>query len=63
MVSHIFETYDNYIILNGSNIYQTSSSMYIATMGSYPMSQHALQHCKYVLCFCENYLQIDIPSH
>ena len=59
MTSFILETYNCYVIPHGRYIYQTASGMSMDTMCTYPSSQHALPHWKYVLCCCSN---CDIPS-
>ena len=62
MASCIFETYQNYMMPLGSHIYQTLSDMYMATMCSYPLSQHVLTHWKCALRYCEKCPRIAISS-
>ena len=39
---------------HGRHIYDKSSDMAKDTMRTYPQSDHALPHCKYVLQWCAN---------
>ena len=60
MNNRIFETYKNSVMPHGRYIYATESDMAMATMCTYPPSQHALPNCKCVLHFCYNCPYIDI---
>ena len=62
MSSFIFETYKNYLILHGLNIYQTAYDMSMDTMCANPLFQHLLSHWKCVFCCCTNCPCISIPS-
>ena len=62
MDSHIFETYKNNMIPHGHHIHQTASDMAMATMCTYPLTQHALQHWKYMFHCCSGYTRIAILS-
>ena len=44
------------------NINATTSDMDMPKMCAYPPSQHALLHCKFVLCCCYNSPRIDFPN-
>ena len=49
MSTRIFETYKNYVIPHGRRILKMAYDMSMATMGAYPLSQHALPHYKCML--------------
>ena len=61
--SCIFKTYKNNVMAHVRHIYQTESDRYMATIFTYPFTQHVLPHRKRVLCCCENCPFIAIPSH
>ena len=46
---------------HGSHIYVKSSDMANATMCTYPQSDHALPHWKYVLWRCAKFPFINLP--
>ena len=62
MASRLSETYNNYFIPHGSHIYKTSSKISMATISTYPPSQHVLPRQKFLLRCCENCPCIAIPS-
>ena len=45
----------------GRHIYSTASDMDMATMCTYPPSQHVFPHYKFVLHCCYNFPLIDLP--
>ena len=49
---HIYETYKNTVMPNGQYIYAKASDMAKAKMCTYPQSDHALPHRKFVLRCC-----------
>ena len=52
MANCVFETYENYAMPNGNNIFNTSSEMATKKMCEYPSLKYALIHWKCVLgCF------------
>ena len=59
---HIYTTYKNTVIPHGSHIHAKASDMENATMCTYPQSEHALPHCKYVLRCCADFPCINIPG-
>ena len=58
----IYTTYKNTVIPHGSHIYATASDMENATMCTYPQSEHALPHWKYVLRCCNDCPCINITD-
>ena len=62
MDSHIFETYMNNMMPHGRHIYQTASDMSMATMCTYPLTQHALPHLNHVFHCCASCTHIAILS-
>ena len=62
MYSHIFETYKNNMMPHGRHIHQTEFDMAMATMCTYPLTQHALQHWKYMFHLCLRCTHIAILS-
>ena len=58
----IFETYKNFLMPHGFHSCQTEYDMNIDTMWAYPLSQHSLPYCKFVLRCCDNLPCIDIST-
>ena len=59
---HIYKTYKNIVMPHGSHIYSKASDMANATMCTYPQSEHALSHWKFVLCWCADCPCINITN-
>ena len=60
--NQIYTTYKNTVMPHGSHIYATASDMVNATMCTYPKSEHALPHWKYVLRCCADCPCINISD-
>ena len=59
---HIYTTYKNTVIPHGIRIYAKSSDIANAAMCTYPQSEHALPHWKFVLRCCDDCPCINIPD-
>ena len=59
---HIYETYKNTVMPHGRHNYAKASDMANATMCTYPRSDHALPHWKYVLWCCAECPHINFPD-
>ena len=59
---HLYTTYKNTVMSHGSHIYAKASDMANATMCTYPQSEHALPHWKYVLWCCADCPCINTPD-
>ena len=59
---HIYETYKNTVMQHGRHINAKASDMAKATMCTYPQSDNALPHWKYVLRCCPDYPCINLPD-
>ena len=44
MLNHIFDTYKNYVMPHGKNMFKTEYDMDMATICAYPSSKYALPH-------------------
>ena len=62
MVNCLFGTYKKYFMPHGKHMLQSESDISMATMCTYPSSNYALPHWKYVLRCCAQCPHIDIPS-
>ena len=59
---NIYTTYKNTVIPHGNHIYAKASDMENTTICTYPQSEHAGTHCKYVLQCCSDCPCINIPD-
>ena len=59
---HIYTTYKNTLIPHGRHIYAKAYDMTNATMCTYPNSDNALPHWKYVFWCCSECPCINIPD-
>ena len=59
---HIYKTYKNTVMPHGIHIYAKASDMANGTMCTYPQSEHALSHWKYVLRCCSDCPCINITA-
>ena len=57
---HIYETYKNTVMPHECHIYAKASNMANDTMCTYPQSDHALTHWKFVLWCCADCPCINI---
>ena len=62
MANRLFETYKNYVMSYGCNIYQTAYEMFMAKICAYPPSQYELLHWKFVLSCCVHFPRIYLQS-
>ena len=60
--NHLFNTYKNYVMPHGNNMFQTEYGMVMATMCAYPSYNYALPYWKCVLCCCAQYPRIDLTN-
>ena len=58
--NRIYKTYKNTVMSHGRHIYAKASDMENATMCTYPQSDHALPHWKFVLRCCADCTYINI---
>ena len=59
---HIYETYNNTVMLHRHHIYAKAYNILQATLCAYPQSDHALPHWKCVLRCCADCPCINVPD-